>query len=367
MNIELHSFFQAQIISFSERTNVKDIQHRLFPDKWIASSTMQKAIRRGDVSLALSAAAYLIEHDVRMCKRRIAITAVEDIGVADIWLVGLTQYSALRNGQLPTTVRYKALLACVEQMALSAKDRSADYIQTALEAHPSLDLLRDKLADRTPCQLKAIIIDEDSFLLERSLASWYLTGVSNAHYEHLPDMIGDRDLFTLAMEQLSVPYWMPFLTNIAGPSGKEPMFWHYPIKASHIRLGKVRVAEHKIPKAIMTKGIPHYALDSHTRLGKQAIRQLLKAHRPLTSFLSHHIPQTAWQPTVEGALFNVEAALVNREITFPEYESIKKLGIETDICRYGLPTSAMGELVALLLEALPLLDDIKRQILKRAL
>lgn len=366
MNDELRAYFQVHVSELAEQKPLPNITHIDFPDKWVACSTMQKAIRRGNAGLALSATAYLIEYDIRMCKRRIAVTAVEDIGVGDIWLAGLTQYAALRNGQLPTTVRYKALLACAEQMALSAKDRSADYIQTALQVHPSLDLMREKLAERTPCQLKVIITDEDRFLLERSLASWYLTGVANSQYEQLPDMSGDRDLFTLAMEQLSIPCWMPFLTNIAGPSGKEPMFWHYPIKVSHVRLGKVGVVEHKLPKAIMTKGIPHYALDSHTRLGKQAIRQLLKAYRPLSGFLSQYIPQIAWQPTVEGALFNIDAALVDRETTFPEYASIKRLGIETDICRYGLPLTAKDELIATLLEALPLLDDIKHQILKRA-
>lgn len=367
MNNELHSFFQSQIINLSGCTRVQGIQHQVFPDKWVASSTMQKAIRRGNTRQALAATAYLLEHDVRMCKRRIAVTAVEDIGVGDVWLSGLTQYTALRNGQLPPTVRHKALLACVEQMALSAKDRSADYIQTALEAHPCFDLLRDKLTEWTPCQLKRLVIDEDRSLMARTLACWYLTGVSSALYERLPDIVGDRDLLTLALEKITIPYWMPFLTSIVAPSGREPMFWHFPIKVSHVGLGQATVSEHVLPKTIMTRGIPHYALDGHTRLGKQAIRQLLKAHKPLSSFLTHHIPPRAHQPTVEGALFNIEAALVDKEIVFPEYTSIKKLGVETDICRYGLPAHAMDELTALLLEALPLLDDIKHQILKQVI
>lgn len=366
MNVALHQFFQSHLIELVEAARVPVIVPTPFPDKWIASSTMQKAIRRGDVDLALSATSYLIEHDIRMCKRRIAVTAVEDIGVADTWLVGLAQYASFRNGQLPPSTRYKLLLVCVAMMARSAKDRSADYLQTSLEAHPGLDLMRDKMAEKSPKQLYSVLLDEDRFLVERTMAGWLLSKAPKTELAGSPENGEDPELFMLALERLSIPFWMPFIVEIAGPNGKEPMFWHLPVKVSHVRSGSLVSKGHRLPDAQETRGIPHYALDCHTRLGKQAIRRLLKASEPLSRILASRLPSQAWQATVEGALFNVEAALVDREICFPEYKAIKKLGVETDICRYGLPIGDVPELINCVTEGLPVLDELKREILLKA-
>lgn len=53
-------------------------------DKWIASSAMQKAIRRGDLVAAQSAGKVLWSADPTAFWRRLHIISVEDIGVADV-------------------------------------------------------------------------------------------------------------------------------------------------------------------------------------------------------------------------------------------------------------------------------------------
>ena len=52
----------------------------LATDSWVARSVLQKAIRRGMLELALSAAAQLVVIDRRTLWRRLIVTALEDLG-----------------------------------------------------------------------------------------------------------------------------------------------------------------------------------------------------------------------------------------------------------------------------------------------
>jgi len=56
---------------------------------WVAMSLMQKSIRRGHVDWALKGAATLLHISPDRLWRRLGITAVEDIGVADVDTVSL--------------------------------------------------------------------------------------------------------------------------------------------------------------------------------------------------------------------------------------------------------------------------------------
>jgi replication-associated recombination protein RarA len=53
-------------------------------DRWVASSLVQKAIRRGDVELAKRAAFRLLELDKEAIWRRLVVIAFEDIGAGDV-------------------------------------------------------------------------------------------------------------------------------------------------------------------------------------------------------------------------------------------------------------------------------------------
>ena len=62
----------------------------LAADRYVALSTLQKAIRRGEEALALRAAATLRIEGPHALWRRLGIIAFEDIGVANIDAVGWT-------------------------------------------------------------------------------------------------------------------------------------------------------------------------------------------------------------------------------------------------------------------------------------
>ena len=58
--------------------------HCVFPDVHIASSCLQKALRRGELSLRWRRRASLLRHDPERLWRRLCVCAFEEFGLVDL-------------------------------------------------------------------------------------------------------------------------------------------------------------------------------------------------------------------------------------------------------------------------------------------
>ena len=111
-------------------------------DRWIASSTLQKAIRRGEIETAQRAALTLYTNDRSGVWRRLIAIAFEDVGPADVALVVETVAVATAPEWRAQHGDTRALFYLTHRIAEAPKDRSADYLMWATSAHPSLDRMR---------------------------------------------------------------------------------------------------------------------------------------------------------------------------------------------------------------------------------
>ncbi len=137
---------------------------------WVAMSLLQKAIRRGEESLALMAAFTLLHVDPARLWRRLGCIAFEDIGVADldtVFLVTAALAGKTFRGQLGGEWLVASFL--VSQMAQAPKCRAADDLLMAIEDHPSLKQARSDLVHETTPDLLRIATGSDP-LLVRGLA-----------------------------------------------------------------------------------------------------------------------------------------------------------------------------------------------------
>lgn len=110
---------------------------------WVAASAMQKAIRRGDVDLALRAAVTLMKSDPTKLWRRLAGIVFEDVSIGSVDTIRLvmaaTTSKSLREefgGEWAVASRL------VEQMAISPKCRSTDDLLWTIAQHHELEELR---------------------------------------------------------------------------------------------------------------------------------------------------------------------------------------------------------------------------------
>src|SRR5437868_11188243 len=112
-------------------------------DRWVASSLLQKAIRRSEVELAFRAACTLLKLDNRSIWRRLIIIAFEDIGAGDIDAVLDTVFVGTSSEWRRTCGELSALGFIVRRLAEATKDRSADYLACAGQDHTALSEIRD--------------------------------------------------------------------------------------------------------------------------------------------------------------------------------------------------------------------------------
>ncbi len=116
--------------------NAVVVKDTLRCNRWIASSFLQKAVRRGEIALAQHAAFALHREDRPAAWRRLIAVAFEDIGPADVDLVAETVAVARSPDwrRLPGEETVLASIVC--RLAAAPKDRSADYLMWIAAEHP---------------------------------------------------------------------------------------------------------------------------------------------------------------------------------------------------------------------------------------
>ena len=99
------------------------MQHDVTPalrDPWLASSLINKAIRRGEHEHALMAAEVLHRHRGKGIWRRLCLIAYEDIGIADLRLVQrVTQLAVDREYRQSLGSDLDVIFATVTEMVAS--------------------------------------------------------------------------------------------------------------------------------------------------------------------------------------------------------------------------------------------------------
>src|SRR5215813_10194264 len=150
---------------------------RLSCNRWIASSALQKAIRRGDTAIALRAAFALHREDRSATWRRLIAIAFEDVGPAAVDLVVETVAVAMSPGRRAVQGEEAVLASIVCRLAATPKDRSADYLMWAAAEHSDQCEARAICGRASVIQCLSIVADPTQSLPERAVAAWHCSGI----------------------------------------------------------------------------------------------------------------------------------------------------------------------------------------------
>src|SRR6266496_4996988 len=139
-------------------------------DRWIASSLLQKSIRRGDVELAQRAACTLHAFDRSAIWRRLIVIACEDVGAGNIDAL-LETFLAATSTDLRRQYGEAAVFgAVVRRLAEAVKDRSADYLACAAKDHSDLSEICDFCRKASINQRLQFLADTSAPLAKRGVA-----------------------------------------------------------------------------------------------------------------------------------------------------------------------------------------------------
>lgn len=312
----------------------------LLPDNWLATSTLQKAIRRGETETALLATAYLIEKQPTRFWRRLVVIALEDVGIADLRLVeevllasGRPSWRAEHGGE----EHWAADL--VTRLCGAEKNRDACDALVIADLHPNLARQRSGFLDLSGYQLCEVLADRDRPIGERVLAAWMITGTKRFPAFSLPERDGSfselltvYDAIGVPPDVLKVARYGSTRTNEAHPL-TIPLIWLLSNQEGSV----AQIETVGLPKTRLIGGWPNYAFDMHTRAGKVALRLFGYRCGDLQKLLSENLPTDQWQDFIGTLVFRAEGEVVERRLVLSATEAVRQDAEVAHLTYQGFP------------------------------
>jgi hypothetical protein len=366
----------TQIVLFNKQTlervrellrcsdNIVDVS--LQCDRWIASSVLQKSIRRGEVELAQRAACTLNASDRSAIWRRLIVIACEDVGVGDIDAL-LETFLAAASTDLRRQCGEAAVLgAVVRRLAEAVKDRSADYLACAAKDHSDLSEICDFCRKASLEQRLQFLADSSQPLAHRAVAAWFASGINWRYDQQVRG--GDIRALAAAYRDLGAGEELSHSIVLAARKGPEPLVILVPLIWLEVqRSGSARVRSDPIPQTKTIAGVPLYAFDTHTRIGKRAIERLIGENKPFRDCLVRFLAKGSPRKAAEIAAFYADGAPVSRRLDWAQSDSLQRLGIEADFLAAGLRLEGIGPVREAMNAALDQLNEIRAELWMAAL
>lgn len=332
------------------------------PDKWLLASALQKAIRRGDSELSVGCAEALFKLDPAMLLRRLAGTAMEDVGIGNAHVTAevIVSTESLtwlhRLGGPRETVGY-----LLKEMTAATKDRTPDYLLSICQCHPNLERLRSEFAEASLSGLLGVVSDTAEALPTRALAAWYAAGSDRFPADGLPSRSGDLGALFYVLESMGAPPLTLQACRLATRRLRNPHALFvallstisFPVGIREIELVSGDALDH----------IPLIALGGHTRPGKRSLRRWANENGLIRPFLTKHVPPNRWLDAVHIVAFHLEATPCRTLAVWEQSDSLRTLAIEADLHWAGMALAVGAELFSIAEAELAHLNEIRREIM----
>jgi hypothetical protein len=296
-------------------------------DAWLLVSALHKGIRRGDWSVAGSAATSLMHLDKKRFWSRLQINALEDCGVASPDVITKVIAATVSSAWRKQIGEVRVGLYLTKLLCEAVKIRLADSVFILAERSKAYNDIRLKLAAATDKTLINHVTDIDKPLVERCIALWLLAGTRKFPSDYMPPRLGSVDNAVKALRLLDTPKELTEACIRAIPLSPWPLSVMTPLLWQEVQKHKTRIRYCKIPAADDVKGLPHYSADMFTRTGKSCIRELKATTPELKNYSTLQLGL---------GVFYTEGGLIDKTITAPELDEIINAGELTDIESSGL-------------------------------
>ncbi len=294
-------------------------------DRWIASSVLQKSIRRGDVELAQRAACTLHAFDRGAIWRRLVVIACEDVGVGDIDALLETLLAAASTDFRRQCGEASVLGAVVRRLAEAVKDRSADYLACAATDHPDLSATCRFCKEASLEKRLELLTDFSQPLAKRAVAAWYASGINPRYQNQVQG--GDLHALAAAYRSLGAGDELTHSMVLAAKRAREVLVVLAPLIWLEVRRGgPAGLRSDPIPQSRKVAGIPLYAFDKHTRVGKRAIERLIGENKPFRDCLVRFLAKGSPRKAAEIAAFYADGAPVAQRLDWAQSDGLERLG-----------------------------------------
>jgi hypothetical protein len=254
-------------------------------DRYIGLSLLQKAIRRSEIHFALAAARYLLCENGSAFWKRLAIIAVEDIGIANIPLVSQVIVAA---GDKPLRQELGGsecvASALVQAMCLSLKDRSTDDLFDVLDRDASYNCRKAALSEMQEQELwetydpNAGNVEQNALTLVELATTW----------SRFSAYVGKRSRWLVVMNSLPEETVSPVIKWIATLGLQKTGLILAPflcVLAPVVHDETEAMDDRTLPELLIS-GVPSWAFGMHTRVGLAAFRTFASRSPDMKSLIS---------------------------------------------------------------------------------
>lgn len=368
--------------NFPDTTKEQVIDYSKY--RWLASSSLQKSLRRGRFDLAQQYLRFLWTHDQNYVTYRFGTILTEDVGIANIPLI--SEYLATKGAKNAIAEKggLDFLLRITEAACESVKDRSScdsAYIASYYN-----------LLNENNRSLEEVFLDPTNHYIDRINASWSILGnhkFKNESLDFMPLLEEKKDNLEqyLAVVSQLVPNEVVEIVRNAHASQSENICLGVPVvfNAYQNELAKDQTSkkiqvgdtiEHIYAKEVTfyheTTGLEFISagIDGHTREGKWAYNQFLKTKNSFSDYLhSKNIPEENHMLLFSHCMFRVEGHEVNKRLYFPTAVQImrdcesailnSKAGTNPDYLDFSILKKSI-------LESLPVINKMRENQLMRS-
>lgn len=338
---------------------------RLRDDKWRTVSSLQKAIRRGDVWAAMSAAHAAYGMDPRYLFRRLVVCAIEDVLLGNLYGVAVTLALAgnYRSRRIAGDRKVAVWLAAL--LASGFKDRTACNLCVVVDYDRNIHPLMRDWTHRPDADLAGKATDLSRPVEERMLAAWLLAGTKRYWNLNVPTS-NDRPRWSLMrlMIEGRMPLILYYIADRAAIRGGDCMFVALLPLWQMLEAGDdpLQLRQGSMPNDPGIGPLLACAYDMHTRDGRTALQHF--AGRPVVaSAIDCNLSPEDRFSALCAAVFAVEGGVLNARISSPEIDRIHVRAVEVEHQYYGLRSDdERRALMRAVQENLSALHDVRREV-----
>ncbi len=321
-------------------------------DVRLASSALQKAIRRGNAAEALSCTRLLVDNDPQRLWRRLAVIAMEDVGIGDFDVVSNTIYaSRSKVWRDKQGGDWHVASYLVPRLCAAPKSRGTDDLGLVVEFHPDFEEARAELACAPQASLCDLVADPSQPIAVRSLAALYLAGTDRWSVRALPHRRGHIRVLLELYGHIGVPDYV--CEAIDGGTKKER--GALPVNLGLMWLqGAASTSRHiRDERACLTHlgvidGISSEAYDLHTQLGRRALAYFSKACVPVREYLLRFVHERDVYKLLVALAWQGESSLLDQRLVYDGSEVIFEMAKVATVAINGFPAERADEAIDLM-------------------
>jgi hypothetical protein len=169
-----------------------------------------------------------------------------------------------------------------------------------------------------------------------------------------------------AYQTLGVSEELVAATGIAATKTREPITLMVPLiwlAANDAQVPTVLKAA--VPWSPVLDDIPMYALDKHTRVGLESIRNLVKYNYEIRACLERYVDRSRLNDAAYMAAFYADAAPLAWKLTWEGADELERLVIEADLMRAGVAIEGVGAVLQVFREQIPHLNELRAHVFFR--